>query len=134
MLEMIEARVNFLSYNAYIDLSRPPIELQEQLQSIGVLTNPDLIMLDNARTLKIELYGDDTTGENILKLIDKKKDTLGSVNRLCNHIRCMDYHDDMTFTENLENGKYSSLDEALKSAEKLREQRRIKNKKKEHSR
>lgn len=134
MLEMIEARVNFLSNNAYIDLSRPPIELQEQLQSIGVLTNPDLIMLDNARTLKIELYADDTTGENILNLINKKKDTLGSVNRLCNHIRCMDYHDDMTFTENLENGKYSSLDEALKSAEKLREQRRIKNKKKEHSR
>lgn len=134
MLEMIEARVNFLSNNAYIDLSRPPIELQEQLQSIGVLTNPNLIMLDNARTLKIELYADDTTGENILNLINKKKDTLGSVNRLCNHIRCMDYHDDMTFTENLENGKYSSLDEALKSAEKLREQRRIKNKKKEHSR
>ena len=134
MLEMIEARVNFLSNNAYIDLSRPPIELQEQLQSIGVLTNPDLIMLDNARILKIELYADDTTGENILKLIDKKKDTLGSVNRLCNHIRCMDYHDDMMFTENLENGKYSSLDEALKSAEKLREQRRIKNKKKEQSR
>lgn len=134
MLELIEVRVNFLSNNAYIDLSRPPIELQEQLQSIGVLTNPNLIMLDNARTLKIELYADDTTGENILNLIDKKKDMLGSVNRLCNHIRCMDYHDDMTFTENLENGKYSSLDEALKSAEKLREQRRIKNKKKEHSR
>ncbi len=131
---MIEAKVNFLSNNAFVELSRPPLEVQEQLQNVGVLTNPNLIMLDNARMLKIELYADDTTGENILKLIDKKKDTLGSVNRLCNHIRCMDYRDDMTFSENLENGKYGSLNEALKSAEKLREQRRIKNKKKEQCR
>jgi hypothetical protein len=131
---MIEAKVNFLSNNAFVELSQSPLEVQEQLQSVGVLTNPNLIMLDNARMLKIELYADDTTGENILKLINNKKDTLGVVNRLCNHIRCMDYRDDMMFSENLENGKYSSLNEALKSAEKMREQRRIKNKKKEQCR
>ena len=125
---MITADIRFLSNNAVVELSDAAADIQKKLQSIGVLTSLNLIMLDNARTLKIELTADDTTGENILKLINCEHDTLGDVNRLCNHVCRMDYRDDMVFSENLEKGEYRSLTEALKAAEKLKEQRRIKNK------
>ena len=131
---MITANVNFLSRSADIDLSEPPAEVQKQLQRIGVLTVPSLIMLDNARTVKINLTADDMTGENILKIIDRNKDTLGAVNKLCGYVRRMDYRDDAAFSEKLENGEYSTLDEALKAAEKLKEQRRIKNKRQDMGR
>ena len=131
---MITANINFLSQSADIDLSEPPAEVQKQLQRIGVLTVPSLIMLDNARTVKINLTADDMTGENILKIIDRKKDTLGAVNKLCGYVRRMDYRDDAAFSEKLENGEYSTLDEALKAAEKLKEQRRIKNKRQDMGR
>lgn len=131
---MITANINFLSQSADIDLSEPPAEVQKQLQHIGVLTVPSLIMLDNARTVKINLTADDMTGENILKIIDRKKDTLGAVNKLCGYVRRMDYRDDAAFSEKLENGEYSTLDEALKAAEKLKEQRRIKNKRQDMGR
>ncbi len=131
---MITANINFLSQSVDIDLSEPPAEVQKQLQHIGVLTVPSLIMLDNARTVKINLTADDMTGENILKIIDRKKDTLGAVNKLCGYVRRMDYRDDAAFSEKLENGEYSTLDEALKAAEKLKEQRRIKNKRQDMGR
>lgn len=131
---MITANINFLSQRADIDLSEPPAEVQKQLQHIGVLTVPSLIMLDNARTVKINLTADDMTGENILKIIDRNKDTLGAVNKLCGYVRRMDYRDDAAFSEKLENGEYSTLDEALKAAEKLKEQRRIKNKRQDMGR
>ena len=131
---MITANINFLSQSADIDLSEPPAEVQKQLQHIGVLTVPSLIMLDNARTVKINLTADDMTGENILKIIDRNKDTLGAVNKLCGYLRRMDYRDDAAFSEKLENGEYSTLDEALKAAEKLKEQRRIKNKRQDMGR
>ncbi len=131
---MITANINFLSQSADIDLSEPPAEVQKQLQHIGVLTVPSLIMLDNARTVKINLTADDMTGENILKIIDRNKDTLGAVNKLCGYVRRMDYRDDAAFSEKLENGEYSTLDEALKAAEKLKEQRRIKNKRQDMGR
>ena len=131
---MITANINFLSQSADIDLSEPPAEVQKQLQHIGVLTVPSLIMLDNARTVKINLTADDMTGENILKIIDRNKDTLGAVNKLCGYVRRMDYRDDAAFSEKLENGEYLTLDEALKAAEKLKEQRRIKNKRQDMGR
>ena len=99
------------------------------MQHIGVLTVPSLIMLDNARTVKINLTADDMTGENILKIIDRNKDTLGAVNKLCGYVQRMDYRDDAVFSEKLENGEYGSLDAAVKATERLKEQRRIKNKK-----
>ena len=125
---MITADIRFLSNSAVVELSDAAADIQKKLQSIGVLTSPSVIMLDNARTLKIELTADDNTGENILKLVDFEQDTLGDVNRLCNYVCRMDYRDDMVFSEKLEKGEYKSLTEALKAAEKLKEQRRIKNK------
>ncbi len=131
---MIIARINFLNNSLIADLSRPPVEVYDRLQRAGILTAPNLIMLDNARTLKIELFSEDNTDEKILGLVNKKSDTLGRLNRLCHLVDGMDYRDELKFIDSLENGKYNSLEDAVKDVEKLREQRRIKNKKKEQSR
>ena len=95
---------------------------------MGVLTPPNLILLDNARTLKIQLYPEDNRGERIIDLVNKKSDTLGAVNHLCYSIRCMDARDKTRFFNNLDNGAYNTLAEAQQDADKLREQRKIKNK------
>lgn len=124
---MITARIQFLQNSLTADLSQSPIRLQDDLQHMGVLTPPNLMLLDNARTLKIELYPEDNHGEYILDLINKKFDTLGAVNRLCYSIRCMDVRDKMRFFNSLDNGEYSTLSEAQQDADKMREQRKIKN-------
>ena len=131
---MITARIQFLQNSLTADLSKLPIKLQDDLQHMGVLTPPNLMLLDNARTLKIELYPEDNRGECILDLVNKKSDTLGAVNHLCYTIRCMDSKDISKFFENLNNGKYDTLSDAQKDADKMREQRKIKNRKNEHCR
>lgn len=73
---MITARINFLQNNITVNLSQTPIRLRDDLQNIGVLTSQNLILLDNSRTLKIELYPKDSCGKYILRLIDKESDTL----------------------------------------------------------
>lgn len=78
---MITARINFLNNSHIADLSRPPVEVYDRLQRAGILTAPNLIMLDNARTLKIELFSEDNTDEKILGLVNKKSDTLGRLMR-----------------------------------------------------
>ena len=119
---MITARIQFLQNSLTADLSQLPIRLQDDLQHMGVLTPPNLIMLDNVRTLKIELYPEDNRGENILDLVNKKSDTLGAVNRLCYSIRCMDARDKTHFFNSLENGEYNTLSEAQQDADKMPKQ------------
>lgn len=131
---MITAKVQFLQNSITADLSRLPIKLHEDLQSIGILTPQDLITLDNARTLKVDLYSEDYYGEQLLELVDRKSDSLGAVNKLCYTIHCMDNRDKNKFFENLDDNRYYTLSEAQHDADMLREQRRIKNKKKEQSR
>ena len=53
---MITASIQFLQNSLTADLSQLPIRLKDDLQHLGVLTPPNSILLDNARTLKIELY------------------------------------------------------------------------------
>ena len=131
---MITAQVKFLQNSVQLDLSSPPYELSERLQKSGILTNPNMIALDNAMTLKVSLFPEDDTARKIIRIADIKKDTLGLLNALCYSIKCMDYRDEMTFINNLENNKYAFIDEALKDVGKMKEQRRILNKKKEHER
>lgn len=131
---MITARIQFLQNSHNADLSQLPIRLQDDLQHMGVLTPLNLMLLDNARTLKIELYPEDNRGERILDLVNKKSDTLGAVNHLCYTIRCMDSKDISKFFENLNNGKYDTLSDAQKDVDKMREQRKIKNRRNEHCR
>ncbi|MDR3823943.1 MAG: hypothetical protein Q3Y24_02340 [Clostridia bacterium] len=131
---MIKAQIQFLQNSHIADLSQLPIVLREDLQQMGILTPQDLIRLDNARTLKIELYPENNRGERILDLVNKKSDTLGAVNRLCYTLRCMDVRDVTKFFENLDNGDYDTLSDAQHGADKLRGQRKIANKKNEHYR
>lgn len=126
---MINARLSFPTSETVVDLSKPLYELQAQLRKAGVLTHPNNITLDNSRMLKVELFTEDTTGENILDLVDTSSDTLATVNKLCSLIRKMDYRDDKVFSDNLSNGSYATLTEATRVAEKLNEVRRIENKK-----
>ncbi len=125
---MINARLSFPTSETIVDLSKPLYELQSQLRKANVLTHPNNITLDNSRMLKVELFAEDSTGENILDLVDTDSDTLGTVNRLCNNVQTMDYRDDKVFTQKLADGEFSSLTDALRMTEKLKEQRRIKNK------
>ena len=125
---MITANVSFLTSTATVDLSQSPALVRKNLNDIGVLTPTANIILDNARTLKVELYAEDNTGENILSILDRNIDTLGTLNRLCNNIQTLDYRDDKVFTEKLDDGEFSSLTDALRMTEKLKEQRRIRNK------
>ena len=124
---MITARINFLQNNITVNLSQTPIRLRDDLQNIGVLTSQNLILLDNSRTLKIELYPKDSCGKYILRLIDKESDTLGAVNKLCYSIRCMDARDKTHFFYTLKNGDYNTISDAQRDADKMREQRKIKN-------
>ena len=126
---MITARVQFLQNSITADLSRIPVKLHEDLQSIGILTPQDLIMLDNSRTLKVDLYPEDYHGEQLLELVDRKSDSLGAVNKLCYTIHCMDNRDRNKFFESLDKNKYYTLSEAQHDIDRLREQRRTKNKK-----
>lgn len=125
---MINARLSFPTSETVVDLSKPLYELQTQLRKANVLTHPNNITLDNSRMLKVELFAEDSTGENILDLVDTDSDTLGTVNRLCNNVQTMDYRDDKVFTQKLADGEFSSLTDALRMTEKLKEQRRIRNK------
>ena len=125
---MITANISFLTSTATVDLSQSPALVRKNLNDIGILTPTANIMLDNARTLKVELYAEDNTGENILSILDRNINTLGTLNRLCNNIQTLDYRDDKVFTEKLADGEFSSLTDALRMTEKLKEQRRIKNK------
>lgn len=129
MIDLITAKVQFLQNSITADLSRIPVKLHEDLQSIGILTPQDLITLDNVRTLKVDLYPEDYHGEQLLELVDRKSDSLGAVNKLCYTIHCMDNRDKNKFFENLDNDKYYTLSEAQHDIDRLREQRRIKNKK-----
>lgn len=131
---MINARLSFPTSETVVDLSKPLYELQSQLRKANVLTHPNNITLDNSRMLKVELFAEDSTGENILDLVDTDSDTLGTVNRLCNLIRKMDYRDDKVFSEKIANGNYATLTEATRAAEKLNKVRRIENKKQEQIR
>ena len=125
---MLKGKVHFLQQSIVLDLSNPPYTMQDKLQSIGILTPPNQIKLDNARTLKVELYPEDSMGERIDALIDKNNDTLGVVNKLCYCIYGMDYRSEVRFAEALDSGKTETIEEALKLAEKLREQQRLRKK------
>ena len=102
---MLKGKVHFLQQSIVLDLSDPPYTMQDKLQSIGILTPPNQIKLDNARTLKVELYPEDSMGERIDALIDKNNDTLGAVNKLCYCIDGMDYRSEVRFADALDSGE-----------------------------
>lgn len=118
---MITASIRFLTNNLIADLICRVSELQNNLQGIGVLTPPSLIMLDNARTLQIHLSPNNEVGEKIYGLVNPKSDTLGNVQRLCRLVYCMNEKDKNDFLNRVESGDIRSVNQGIKAAEKMRQ-------------
>lgn len=116
---MITARIEFLQNKVVTDLSESPMKLHERLQSIGVLTPQDMILLDNSRTLRVHLYPDNYHGEQLLELVDRKSDSLGAVNKLCYTINRMDSRDRERFFKNVSEDRYYTLSEAQHDVSKF---------------
>jgi len=126
---MITANINFLTNTLTADLTCRDSELRAKLNSIGVLMPPSMIPLNNVLTLKVHLTPDDNIGEMICGIVDTNTDTLGSVQRLCRNIYCLNSRHKAEFVEKLANGEITSVEQGINTAQKMREVRKI-----EHSR
>ncbi len=86
---MITASIKFLTNSLMADLTCRDSELRSNLQSTGVLMPPSMIPLNNPLTLQVHLIPNDDIGRMLCDIIDTNKDTLGSVQRLCRNIYCL---------------------------------------------
>lgn len=118
---MITANIRFLTNRLVADLTCKSNELYNNLQDIGILTPPNLITLDNARTLQIHLVPDDAFGERICSIVNTKRDTLGNVQRLCRYVYCMNEQNKGIFMDKIESGKIKNVMQGIKTAEQMRE-------------
>ena len=122
---MVTANIRFLANRLMADLTCKNSELYNNLQEIGILTPPNIITLDNARTLQIHLVPDYEAGELICSIVNSKKDTLGNVQRLCRYVYCMNDQNKTAFLERIANGEIKTVQQGIKAAEKMREQKNI---------
>ena len=122
---MVTAKVRFLTNNLVAELTCKGDELKKSLEEIGILTPMNLIKLDNARTLQIQLNPTDEVGELVCGIVNPKSDTLGNVQRLCRHIYCFNEQNKATFISKLESGEINSISKGIKYAEKLRAERNV---------
>lgn len=123
---MIAVGVRFLNNSFFAELTKPVSELTQRLQENGILTPPDQITLDNARTVKVELYPNDEMGVLLLKLVDKKKDTLGAINRLCYNVNRLDDRRYWKFRDLVTKGKVKSVSQGLSLFSKPRQSEKTK--------
>ena len=119
---MITASVRFLTNKLVMELNCKNSELYDNLQSIGVLTPPNLMRLDNARTLQVNLTPNDEVGELICAMISPKRDTLGGVHRLCRFVHCMNEKHKEVFIDKMRNGEIKTVAQGIKTAERMREE------------
>ena len=99
--------------------------LRDILGSAGILINPSVLLLNNARTVKISLIPEDNMDKNIISLINPT-DTLGKLNKVCNVLNCLDHREYDLIQKGLENNKYRSLGNLLEVADHLKGKRRDK--------
>ncbi len=118
---MLTANIRFLTNRLMADLTCKGSELQNNLQDIGILTPPSIMMLDNSRTLQIHLIPDNSAGEDILSIVNTRRDTLGSVQRLCRYVHCMNDSDRKMFLNKIRSGEIKSVAQGIKEAERMRE-------------
>ena len=122
---MVTANIRFLANRLMADLTCKNSELYNNLQEIGILTPPNIVTLDNAITLQIHLVPDDEAGELICSIVNSKKDTLGNVQRLCRYVYCMNAQNRESFLGKIESGEIKTVQQGIKLAEKMREQKNI---------
>ena len=80
-----------------------------------------MITLDNRRTLQIQLNANDEVGEIVKTLIDTERDTLGTVQRLCRNVYCLNEKHRAELIEMIENGEITTAIEGIEAAKRLRE-------------
>lgn len=122
---MITAKIRFLANRIMADLTCRGSELKHNIEEMGILTPPDLIKLDNARTLQIELIPNDELGEQIYSLVNPKKDTLGTVQKVCRYAYCMNDRKKEIFSSDIQSGKIKNLQDGLAAAQKLYKQKDV---------
>lgn len=118
---MMTAKITFITNNLLLDMTCREKELRENLQSAGVLIIPSMITLDNNRTLQIQLNANDEVGEIVKTLINTERDTLGTVQRLCRSVYCLNSKHRAELIEMIENGEITSAAEGIEMAKRLRE-------------
>lgn len=124
---MITAKIRFLANRTIADLTCRSDQLKQVTKEMGILTPPDLIKLDNARTLQIELIPDDELGEHIYSLVNLKKDTLGTVQKICRYAYCINDRKKDIFLSDIQSGKIKNLQDGLTAVQKLYKQKDIQN-------
>ena len=117
---MMTAKVGFFQNNLVADLTCRASELQNNLQSIGIMVMPNLITLDNARTLQIQITPNDEIGESIYFLVNFEKDTLGTVQRLCRCVYCLNAEHRTDFLDAVANGEVKTVEQGIKYTQMLR--------------
>ena len=121
VIYMMTAKINFITNNLLLDMTCREKELRENLQSAGILIIPSMITLDNNRTLQIQLNANDEVGEIVKTLINTERDTLGTVQRLCRSVYCLNSKHRAELIEMIENGEITSAAEGIEMAKRLRE-------------
>ena len=118
---MMTAKINFITNNLLVDMTCRENELRNSLQNIGILIVPSMIYLDNRRTLQIQLNANDEVGEIVKTLINTERDTLGTVQRLCRSVYCLNSKHRAELSEMIENGEITTAAEGIEMAKRLRE-------------
>ena len=118
---MMTAKINFITNNLLVDMTCRETELRNSLQNIGILIVPSMIYLDNRRTLQIQLNANDEVGEIVKTLINTERDTLGTVQRLCRSVYCLNAKHRAELLEMIENGEITTAAEGIEMAKRLRE-------------
>lgn len=118
---MMTAKINFITNNLLVDMTCRENELRNSLQNIGILIVPSMIYLDNRRTLQIQISADDKVGEIVKTLINTERDTLGTVQRLCRSVYCLNTKHRAELIEMIENGEITTAAEGIEMAKRLRE-------------
>ena len=118
---MMTAKINFITNNLLVDMTCRENELRSSLQNIGILIVPNMIYLDNRRTLQIQLNANDEVGEIVKTLINTERDTLGTVQRLCRSVSCLIAKHRAELIEMIENGEITTAAEGIEMAKRLRE-------------
>ena len=67
--------------------------------------------------MQIHLIPDDAVGEDILSIVNTRRDTLGSVQRLCRYVYCMNDFDRAALLSKIRSGEIKSVAQGIKEAE-----------------
>jgi len=120
---MMTASVKFLGSSLLADMTCRVSEFRNHLQSVGIYTIPNMITLDNGRTLQIHLTPDDEIGEIIYGLVDTSRDTLGNVQLLCRYVYCMNADNKANFLEMIEDGRIQTVADGISISGQLHKQK-----------